>query len=312
MTVTAALAAVRLDDGVGGMRRNFERAVAYLLPTGPIVKGQKDKKRGAAATSEAEGTQPNGGTGQENSVRFKVSKGSTGVEYCYHQQAEFDDLTPAQKKQLKAHQKANGNYEGVWKGESEAQNTQQNRDEGNEYTTKAQVASLLKDHDNEEAKKDTERKERTDEIRAEIAALLKSAGQNATVAGTGARQCNRADASVGEVTATIAAGRKSPMTNEQANEEAEAFLDRLSDKFAAMYGQQSKENSWLNASPNSPLAYVICQWGATGCTKPGTWVPLYVVMGHYDQYGGSLMMTEMATEPISEFLWTEWNFLLFF
>ena len=49
--VSAALAAIRLDDGPNGMRRDFERTVAFLLPTDPVRKRQKDNKRGAANIS---------------------------------------------------------------------------------------------------------------------------------------------------------------------------------------------------------------------------------------------------------------------
>ena len=34
--VLADLAAIRLDDGAAGIRSDFERAVAFLLPTDPV------------------------------------------------------------------------------------------------------------------------------------------------------------------------------------------------------------------------------------------------------------------------------------
>ena len=39
--VTAAIVAIRLDNSVGGMRNDFERSVAFLLPTNPVKKGRK-------------------------------------------------------------------------------------------------------------------------------------------------------------------------------------------------------------------------------------------------------------------------------
>ena len=36
--VAAALAAIRLDDGIAGMGRDFERVVVFLLPTDPVKK----------------------------------------------------------------------------------------------------------------------------------------------------------------------------------------------------------------------------------------------------------------------------------
>ena len=48
--VSAALAEIRLDDGAAGMRSDFERAVAFLLPTNPIKK-RKRSNRGTATIS---------------------------------------------------------------------------------------------------------------------------------------------------------------------------------------------------------------------------------------------------------------------
>ena len=36
--VEAALAAIRMDDGASGMRSDFERSVAFLLPEDPVKK----------------------------------------------------------------------------------------------------------------------------------------------------------------------------------------------------------------------------------------------------------------------------------
>ena len=40
--VLADLAAIRLDDGAEGMRSDFERAVAFLLPTDPVQKKSRE------------------------------------------------------------------------------------------------------------------------------------------------------------------------------------------------------------------------------------------------------------------------------
>ena len=68
------MAAIRLDDGVGGMRRDFERTVAFLLPTDPVMKRQKDNKRGAAYISAVDnpGTDESvdiSGTGESGGTR---------------------------------------------------------------------------------------------------------------------------------------------------------------------------------------------------------------------------------------------------
>ena len=49
--VSAALAEIRLDDGESGMRSDFERAVAFLLPTDPINKNQRSKHGAATILS---------------------------------------------------------------------------------------------------------------------------------------------------------------------------------------------------------------------------------------------------------------------
>ena len=83
--VSAALSAIRLDDGAAGMRSNFERAVAFLLQTDPVKKNQRSK-HGVATISAvgAPGRHNNGVrrtkvTKGTKGVTFKVSKGSTRV-----------------------------------------------------------------------------------------------------------------------------------------------------------------------------------------------------------------------------------------
>ena len=93
--VKAALAVVNLDDGPTGMRTDFERTVAYLLPTDPVKR--KQKKRPNAEISAAGG---------------KTSKGpKTGVELRYYTPKEFAKLTPemvAELKELRAAKKSKG------------------------------------------------------------------------------------------------------------------------------------------------------------------------------------------------------------
>ena len=112
--VTAALAAVRLDDEPGGMRRDFERAVTFLLPTDPVKKRtNKNNKRGAAKILAVNGP-PGKGKGKYagKKTNFKVSTGSTGVELQYYKDAEFKKLTSEQQKELTTHRRANENYTG--------------------------------------------------------------------------------------------------------------------------------------------------------------------------------------------------------
>ena len=92
--VAAALAAIRLDDGMNGMRRNFERTIAFLLPTDPVKKRQKDNKRGAAniLAVDVPSGPPRGRRGNGKKTSFKVSTGSTGVEFRYYELPEFKKL----------------------------------------------------------------------------------------------------------------------------------------------------------------------------------------------------------------------------
>ena len=70
--VTAAIAAIRLDNSAGGMRNDFERAVAFILPTDPVKKGRKRD----AATISAVGARATQATGKRG--RGKGGKRTTG------------------------------------------------------------------------------------------------------------------------------------------------------------------------------------------------------------------------------------------
>ena len=88
----AAVASIKMDDKPTGLRENFEKAVAILLPTDPVVK--KKKKRTRAEISSV----TNAPTPQRKKKR---SKGRTGVELRYYKYGEFKKLTDAQKEELK-------------------------------------------------------------------------------------------------------------------------------------------------------------------------------------------------------------------
>ena len=100
------------------------------------------------------GFEPNG-----KKTSFKVSTGSTGVEFRYYTLPEFKKLTIPQKKELSAHRAANGNYVGSWTGKAGGTKTPVANDGGkknrgkNAYITKAQIASLLTEHDAQKEKK---------------------------------------------------------------------------------------------------------------------------------------------------------------
>ena len=88
------------------MRSDFERSVAFLLPTEPVKKKQISKRRAANISAVgAPGRHNNGGrrtkgtkgTKGTQGVIFKVSKGSTGVELRYYTLPELKLLSEAQK-----------------------------------------------------------------------------------------------------------------------------------------------------------------------------------------------------------------------
>ena len=63
--VSEDLAAISLDDGASGTRSDFEGAVAFLLPTDPTKKNQRNKRRAANILSVgAPGRHNNGGGGR--------------------------------------------------------------------------------------------------------------------------------------------------------------------------------------------------------------------------------------------------------
>ena len=88
----AAVASIKMDDKPEGLRENFERAVAILIPTDPVVR--KKKKRTQAEISAVSDTPI------PHRKKKKRSKGRTGVELRYYKYGEFKKLTEAQKEEL--------------------------------------------------------------------------------------------------------------------------------------------------------------------------------------------------------------------
>ena len=98
--VKAALSSIRMDDTPTGMRNNFEAAVAFLLPTDPVVKKGKGKRTNAEISAAA-GDAKQMGT-------LKAGRGSTGVEFRYYEPKEFRKLTQEQKDELMEYRKKKG------------------------------------------------------------------------------------------------------------------------------------------------------------------------------------------------------------
>ena len=88
----AAVASIKMDDKPTGLRENFEKAVAILLPTDPVVKKKKKRNRAEISSITNAPAPPR---------KKKRSKGRTGVELRYYKYGEFKKLTDAQKEELK-------------------------------------------------------------------------------------------------------------------------------------------------------------------------------------------------------------------
>ena len=91
----AALASVRRDDP--GMRDDFEKAAAYLLPSCPVARKKKGIKRPLDATvAAANGHKPT----PSPKTQLKPGIGKTGVELRFYKVSEYKKLTDDQKMEL--------------------------------------------------------------------------------------------------------------------------------------------------------------------------------------------------------------------
>ena len=74
---------------------NFEKMLAYLIPCCPIAKSRK-------------GSSTNGVQAQVSSFEMKKGKGKIGVEFRFYNDKEYNQLSQAQKKELKEHREQQG------------------------------------------------------------------------------------------------------------------------------------------------------------------------------------------------------------
>ena len=100
----AAMASIKTDQAVGGLRNDFEATATILLPYDPVQKKRGDNaggKRGPAEISNA--------TGEEAEISAfgaKTGKGTSGVPLRYHTSAEYELLTKAQTDELREWRKS--------------------------------------------------------------------------------------------------------------------------------------------------------------------------------------------------------------
>ena len=167
--VTMAISHIWLDDGVDatglptGTRNDFERAVAFLLPTDPVRKKKRGGKRHAAHISATDGvtadvdaaaSEPSTSSKKSRKVNFKPTCGNTGVKFRYYKPAEFNNLIDEQKAELKEHRKTNGNYKGAWVGKPGPGRDTKPKKKGN--VNKRMVAALIKEHEKKKQKEEEE------------------------------------------------------------------------------------------------------------------------------------------------------------
>ena len=89
-----AMASIKTDNGLEGMRNNFEATAAHLLPYDPVAKKRSGgQKRGAAQISSVMDPSP--------TTTKKPSIGKTEVHFHYYKTGEYRNLTIEQKEELK-------------------------------------------------------------------------------------------------------------------------------------------------------------------------------------------------------------------
>ena len=96
----AAMALVEQDTTVLGARNDFEKCAAQLLPKYPVVKRRLTADKRPAGDISA--------TLAQDSSPGKTGIGQSGVHLRYHEPAEYDILSTAQRKELSEWRLANG------------------------------------------------------------------------------------------------------------------------------------------------------------------------------------------------------------
>ena len=88
------MASIKTDNGIEGMRNNFEATAAHLLPYDPVAKRRSSgQKRGSAKISSVMDT--------SKGTMKKPSIGEIGVHLCYYKTGECRNLTREQKDELR-------------------------------------------------------------------------------------------------------------------------------------------------------------------------------------------------------------------
>ena len=161
--VRAAIASIKLD--AAGMRQDFEKAVAFLIPNDPVAKKKSDGKRPHAQISVAEG-----GNGKGSGTRLKNGVGRTGVEFRFYGKDEFRQLTEEQKKELFQ-----------WRADRDSKKKDKrktktpSKGKGKGKKLKGMVASLIKEAFAEHQKGEEEAKEQASATVEAVSAIISGA-----------------------------------------------------------------------------------------------------------------------------------------
>ena len=159
-----------LDDIVNGMKNESESEVAFLLPTDPV---NNNKKRGhdqisyvptPRTASKSKGREK---VKWKNKASIKPSIGNNGVELRYYKYDEFFALN--QEKQ-----DSNVNHKGVWSGKAPG-SAKSNNGKVN-YLTRAQVSSILKEHDDVKEKDANSKNEMVASMKEDIKGWISAYG----------------------------------------------------------------------------------------------------------------------------------------
>ena len=143
----AAMASIKTDKTVNGLRNNFEAAASHLQPYDPVAKKRTaGAKRGASLISEVDATDSE--SAKVGATMGKPGIGKTGVHLRYHTHHEYKALTDEQRDELRDWK----NKEPQSFSKSAKERKQQlkkgkgggKRGQGNGKVTKSQISSMVK------------------------------------------------------------------------------------------------------------------------------------------------------------------------
>jgi hypothetical protein len=160
----AAMASIKTDQAVNGMRNDFEAAATHLLPYDPVQKKRVDHAGGKRSSADISDT-----TGDEaniSSFGTKKGTGSSGVPLRYHTKSEYELLNKDQKDELREWRKGT-EFKGR-KGKGKEYPSKKGRFD----TTKA-IASAVEKKVAEKMKAMEKEKTNGDETEAYIMSIIK-------------------------------------------------------------------------------------------------------------------------------------------